>query len=143
MECPTSARAAVLESLRDDRVVGGNFLLRFVPETPAARLFTLANDLRRRAFSIYYGDSGLFVRRAVYQRIGGFRPFPIFEDYDLVQRLEREGRTVYRRDVVLRASARRFEQAPLRTLAIWSGLQVGYSLGVAPATLARFYADVR
>jgi rSAM/selenodomain-associated transferase 2 len=143
VEAPSQARAAMLDALQDGTVVGGNFLLRFVPETPAARMFTLANDVRRRALSIYYGDSGIFVRRSTYQRIGGFRSFPIFEDYDLVQRLEREGRTVYLRDVALRASARRFAHAPVRTLAIWTGLQVGYSLGVAPERLARFYADVR
>ncbi|MBI2390043.1 MAG: TIGR04283 family arsenosugar biosynthesis glycosyltransferase [Deltaproteobacteria bacterium] len=143
VRAPSSARAAMLDALADDAVVGGNFGLRFVPTTFAARCFTVANDLRRRALAIHYGDSGLFVRREVYLRVGGFRPAPLFEDWDLSRRLARAGRVVYLREVVVEASARRFAHAPLRTLAIWTALQLGYSLGVAPEHLARLYEDIR
>jgi len=142
---PPEARGAILRALADPRVVGGNFRLRFVPAgTFAARLFTWANHVRRVVLRIYYGDSAIFVRREVYEALGGFRPLPIFEDYELVRRLERLGKTAYVRDVVVTASARRFEDAPVRTLLVWSFLQVAYSIfGVAPERLARFYADTR
>lgn len=137
------ARAAVERALADEAVVGGNFLLRFEPPGAAAALFSVANDLRRRLLGIYYGDSAIFVRRVVYERLGGFDDAPLFEDYALVRRLEREGRTTYVRDVTVRASARRFARAPVRTLAVWTALQVAYSAGAPPARLARWYADVR
>ena len=137
------ARARIEEALADPLVVGGNFYLRFDPPSSAARLFTWANDARRRWMRVYYGDSALFVRRSTYDALGGFRPLPILEDYELVRRLERAGRTVYVRDVEVVASARRFERAPLRTLLLWSALQALYLMGVPPRRLARFYADAR
>jgi rSAM/selenodomain-associated transferase 2 len=137
------ARGAILEALRDPAVVGGNFRLVFVPRTRWARVFSLANDLRRRWLRIYYGDSGLFVRRGAFEALGGFRPLPLFEDYELVRRLERRGRTVYLRAVEVTASARRFAAAPVRTLFLWTLLQVLYSAGVPPARLARLYRDLR
>ena len=137
------ARARIDEALEDPLVVGGNFYLRFDPPSSAARLFTWANDARRRWMRIYYGDSALFVRRSTYDALGGFRPLPILEDYELVRRLERAGRTVYVRDVEVVASARRFERAPIRTLLLWSALQALYMMGVPPRRLARFYADAR
>lgn len=141
---PSAARAAMVEALADERVVGGNFYLRFVPGSFAASLFTLANHWRRRWLRIYYGDSGLFVRRDVYRRLGGFRALPVLEDYELVRRLERAGRTAYLRDVVIEASARRFEAAPLRTLGVWTLIQVLYSaFGVRPERLAKLYRDIR
>ncbi len=141
---PPSAREAIEVALRDPKVVGGNFLLRFVPSSPAASLFGWANDVRRRLFAIYYGDSAIFVRRPVYDLLGGFRSLPLFEDYDLVRRLERGGKTAYIRSVRAETSARRFSGRPLRTLALWSGLQVLYSVfDVDPVRLARFYAAVR
>ena len=141
---PREARAAIDEALLDPLVVGGNFFLRFVPDSFAARLFTRANDLRRRWLRIYYGDSGIFVRRTIYTQLGGFRALPILEDYEFVRRLERAGRTVYLRRIVMKASARRFEAAPLRTLLVWTLIQTLYSVfRVSPDRLARYYADIR
>ncbi len=141
---PPEARGAILRALVGPDVVGGNFALRFAPPSFAANLFTRVNDVRRRFFHIYYGDSAIFVRRSVYEELGGVRPFPILEDYDLVRRLERRGRTAYVRDVEVHASARRFEGAPLRTLFVWSCLQVLFSVfGVSPYRLARHYGDIR
>jgi rSAM/selenodomain-associated transferase 2 len=140
---PPEARPAILAALADPAVVGGNFRLVFEPPGAAARIFGWANDLRRRWLGIYYGDSALFLRRQVHAELGGFRPLPLFEDYELVRRLERRGRTVYLRELTVRASARRFARAPLRTLALWTVLQLLYSAGVAPSRLARLYGDPR
>ena len=138
------ARAAIDEVLADPRVVGGNFDLEFVPDSFAARVFTRANRVRRRFFSIYYGDSAIFVRRRVYEELGGFKPLPILEDYELVRRLERHGATAYVRDVVARTSARRFEASPLRTLATWTWIQTLYSVfQVSPDRLAVHYRAIR
>ena len=140
---PPAARGAIEAALSDPGVDGGNFFLRFEGDGLAARLFTWANDARRRRLGIYYGDSAIFLRRAAYDRLGGFAPLPILEDYDLVRRLERGGRSAYIRDVEVRTSARRFERAPIRTLAVWTAIQALYGCGVAPARLARLYRDVR
>jgi rSAM/selenodomain-associated transferase 2 len=137
------ARAAMDRALADPRVVGGNFRLRFVPETGWAPLFSWANDRRRTWLRIYYGDSALFVRRQAYDELGGFRPWPIMEDFDLVKRLERHGRTAYIRDVEVEASARRFQGRALRTLAVWTAVQGLYSLGVSADRLAPLYRDAR
>jgi rSAM/selenodomain-associated transferase 2 len=137
------ARDAMLRALEDPAVVGGNFYLRFWPEGRFARLFTWVNHLRRRLLRIYYGDSAVFVRRAVYEELGGFRPLPILEDYELVRRLERRGRTVYVQEVEVLASARRFEGRPWRTLFLWVVIQGLYMAGVSPDRLARLYADLR
>lgn len=143
VEIGSGAAVAIERALADGAIVGGNFYLRFVPTSRAARLFTWANHVRRRWMRIYYGDSGIFVRRGVYVELGGFRSMPIMEDYELVRRLERRGRTAYVTDVEVHASARRFAGRPIRTLVIWTLLQSLFILGVRPARLARLYADLR
>ena len=137
------ARDAILQALDDPRAVGGNFYLRFWPEGWFASFFSWANHLRRRWLRIYYGDSAIFVRRDVYEELGGFRALPILEDYELVRRLERRGKTVYVRHVEVLASARRFEARPWRTLVLWVLIQALYMGGVHPDRLARLYADLR
>jgi rSAM/selenodomain-associated transferase 2 len=138
------ARAAMLTRLLDPGVVGGNFLLEFEGPSRFAPLFSFANDLRRRLFAVYYGDSAIFVRRTTYEALGGFKPFPIFEDHEFVRRLERRGRTVYIRDCKVRVSSRRYEHAPVAALLNWALLHTLYSIGsVHPDHLARLYTDFR
>lgn len=140
---PPQARPAIVAALADPAIVGGNFKIVFSPATRAARVYSLANHLRRRALHIYYGDSCIFVRRAVFDRLGGFADLPIFEDHEFVRRLEAAGRTHYETGVLATTSSRRFLTRPLRTLGIWAALQAAYTLGVPAARLARMYEDIR
>ena len=135
---PADATARIASALRDPRVVGGNFRVRFDGTRRAARFLTwLYPQLRR--LGLCYGDSGIFVSRAAYERAGGFKPFPIFEDLDLLRALWRLGRVVHLDSTVV-TSSRRFEGRSFAlTFARWSALQTLYWLGVHPRTLGRLY----
>jgi glycosyltransferase involved in cell wall biosynthesis len=140
---PARARLAIFAHLKDPRVIGGNFLIRFWPESWFTRLLVPANDRRRRLTHRFYGDSGIFVRRPNYFRLGGFEPWPVMHDYAFSARMHRAGRTAYIRDPAVLASARRFEGRELRTLARWVAIQGLYWLFVPPRVLGRLYPDVR
>lgn len=142
-ELDDGAREAIRAALADPDAVGGSFMLRYEPATLAARLFTWAADLRCRRLGLFHAEAGLFVRRGVYQSLGGFAPVPLFEDYELVRRMSARGRTVYLRDVALRAPARRLTRAPALTLALWVVLQALYALGVSAHRLAGLDAPPR
>ncbi len=139
---PTDAPRWIHEALSDHRVVAGNFHLRFDGARRAARFLTgLYPQLRK--LGLCYGDSGIFVRRAAYIKIGGFKPFPVFEDLDLIRRLRRLGRIVHSPLTVV-TSSRRFEGRSFAlTFARWATLQGLYWLGVHPCTLGRLYAPIR
>jgi glycosyltransferase involved in cell wall biosynthesis len=140
---PADAPARITEALSDPAVVGGHFRLRFDGPRRAAHFLSGLQPLFT-LMGLVYGDSGIFVRREEYERVGGFRPFPLFEDLDLVRRLRRRGRVV-RVPATVIASSRRFAQGRSFTLlfARWVVLQLLYWLGVPPNTLARHYATVR
>ncbi|HEY1404761.1 MAG TPA: TIGR04283 family arsenosugar biosynthesis glycosyltransferase [Pyrinomonadaceae bacterium] len=140
---PPDAPAQILEALRhDSKIVGGNFAISFDGTRLAARFLTwLYPQLRK--LGLCYGDSAIFVRASIYEQVGGFRPFPIFEDLDLVRRIRRRGRLVHLKAQVV-TSSRRFEGRSFAfTFARWSFLQMLYWLGVSPYTLNRLYAPVR
>lgn len=139
---PSDGILAIQSALSDNSIVGGNFDLEFEGESAWSRWFTRANRLRRR-FGVYYGDSGIFVRRQVFKRLGGFREIPIMEDFDFARRLERAGKTTFL-ETRLTVSDRRWRvQGVWPTLASWFVIQALFSLGVSPASLARRYAPVR
>jgi rSAM/selenodomain-associated transferase 2 len=132
----------IAEALADSSVVGGNFHVLFDGDGRAARFLTWLYP-RLRRLGLCYGDSGIFVRRETYERLGGFRDFPIFEDLDLVRRLRKAGRVAHL-SAAVKTSSRRFEGRSFAlTFARWSLLQALYWLGVHPRTLGRMYAPIR
>src|SRR5579884_4018302 len=81
----------IAAALQDARVAGGNFSLIFDGAAASAKQMTWIYP-RLRYLGLAYGDSGIFVRREAYDAIGGFRPYPLFEDLDFIRRLRRYGR---------------------------------------------------
>ncbi len=139
---PREAIEALETALENESVVGGNLQLVYVGDGGWSRFFTWVNRLRR-SFGIYYGDSGLFVRRAVFEDLGGFKPIPIMDDYEFVRRMERYGHTVCLAPTLSVSDRRWRQKGVVRTLLIWVWIQTLYSLGVPPRYLARWYNPVR
>ena len=122
-----------------DAARGGWF--RFALEDTAwqARVIERLVAWRVRRLRLPYGDQGLFVRRRVFERLGGFRELPLLEDVEFVRRLVRGG-PVAELPLALGTSSRRWRRdgwfrRSTKNLAI-VGLYLG---GVPPARLARWY----
>jgi rSAM/selenodomain-associated transferase 2 len=138
---PESALAMIEKLLQDERVCGGNFSLVFDGCTREARLLTRIYPLLRLG-GMCYGDSAIFIRRDVFERLGGYRDYSIFEDCDLYRRMRRIGKFV-RLPAAAVTSSRRFEGRFVRTFALWATMQVLYWLGVDPNRLNRWYKPLR
>ena len=140
---PAGGLRAITAALDDPAVVGGNFRLLFDGDDGFSRWLD-GFYAWIRARGIYYGDSGIFVRRAVHDRLGGIRPIALMEDYDLVRRLEAAGRTACIAAPPLVTSSRRFRgRRPTAIVAGWLVIHALYVIGVDPATLARLYRSDR
>lgn len=135
---PPDAIIQIKTALENPRVVGGNFLIRFDGERFAAKFLSWLYP-KLNFLGLIYGDSAIFVRRDVYERIGGFKQFPIFEDLDFVERLKKEG-DVVTLSATVETSSRRFEDKSfLLTFARWTILQILYWCGVSPDALLKIY----
>ena len=96
-------------------------------------------DGRVRWLGMVYGDSGLCVRRSSYERVGGFRPLPVFEDVDLSRRLRALGRPKLLSSQLV-VSARRWQREGALRATLRNWMLVGaYKAGMSPQRLARFY----
>jgi rSAM/selenodomain-associated transferase 2 len=139
---PVDGAERVLEAMTDTGVVGGNFAVRFDGTRVAARLLTWFYP-QLRHFGLIYGDSAIFVRKSAYVHVGGYRPFPLFEDLDLIRRLGRHGRLAHVPSSVI-SSSRRFDKRSFTVaMARATALQVLYWLGIPPRVLYRFYPQIR
>jgi len=109
-------------------------LLRVISGYATARSF-----LRR----VHYGDQAMFIRRSVFEELGGFQEVPLFEDLRLAKVLRARGRVV---TLPLSAvtSARRLRQCGVaRTAVRFAWFKLRDALGADPARLKADYPDVR
>lgn len=120
-------------------VVAGCFRLAFDSRDWRARVLEWGVRARIALFDLPYGDQAIFVRRAVFEEVGGYRDWPLMEDVDLVRRLKAAGR-LWAASAVVVTSARRWERDGwLRQSAINMSLAVRFLLGASPARLAQRY----
>lgn len=136
---PPGAGAAILEALADPAVVGGRFDVRLDSRRPLLALVAFMMNGRSRLTGIATGDQGIFVRRAVFEALGGYADIPLMEDVEFTRRLKRRGRVVPLR-LRVTTSARKWErEGILRTIGLMWTLRLLYALGVAPGRLHRWY----
>lgn len=136
---PDGAARAIEAALADPAVVGGRFDVRFDSQRPVMRMVAWFMNARSRATSICTGDQAIFVRRAVFEAVGGYADIPLMEDVELSRRLKARGRLAALR-VRVTTSARKWErEGPLRTIGLMWTLRLLHFVGVAPARLHRWY----
>jgi rSAM/selenodomain-associated transferase 2 len=130
-------------ALADPHCVGGCFRQRIDAAGFRLRWLERGNALRVLLWGLAYGDQGIFVRRDVFDRLGGFPPLALMEDLFFMKRLRREGMVALLAGP-LHVSARRWERQGVfrQTTRNWCLTALAHC-GVSPNRLARFYPHVR
>jgi rSAM/selenodomain-associated transferase 2 len=140
---PPSFARDIAQALADQRVVGGRFDVRLDDPHPLCVLIGFLISVRSRLSRTATGDQAIFVRRSVFDALGGFPDFPICEDLDFARRMKRVGPVACLRAKVTTSARRWRRRGILRTvLRMWT-IRALYLAGVSPARLARRYANVR
>ncbi|MCB0163690.1 MAG: glycosyltransferase [Anaerolineae bacterium] len=119
------------------QAVGGNFHVTFDDASRLAQGLKLLLK-RWRYHGRYFGHSGIFVRREIFEALGGFRDYDLLEDYDFAQRLEKQGATLFLPHYIT-ASAQTFQNRKLRAAISWIVIYALYRLGVSPNELVNFH----
>lgn len=130
---------AIKQVMTDCRIAGGGLTLAFDAPHWDLRILATLSNLRARTLGWIFGDQSLFVRRSVFEALGGFPDMALMEDLELSRRLRRHGRLVVL-SAVSRTSARRFRAGGiLRVLGRMQWLRLQYLLGVSPDRLLAQY----
>lgn len=97
------------------------------------------NAYRVRKWGLAYGDQGMFVRREIFEQVGGFSNLPVMEDLWFSRKMRTDHRPVLLPGP-LHVSARRWQQQGVirQTARNWS-LIIAERCGVAPEKLVRLY----
>lgn len=130
---------AIRHAMRDEKIAGGRFDVHLSGTHPMFRVIEYMMNLRSRLTKISTGDQAIFVRRKVFERLGGFPDQPLLEDVEFSRKIKCAGRLASLRQCV-ETSSRRWEQhGVLRTIVLMWWLRLRYWMGADPARLWRLY----
>jgi hypothetical protein len=110
----------------------------------AYRAIERGGDLRVRWLSLPYGDQGIFMRRDLFLKFGGFPAVGLMEDLLFMRHIRAFGRIELVRHTI-HVSSRRWEHAGIvrQTVRNWILATLAVSFGVHPDSLLRHYPAVR
>jgi rSAM/selenodomain-associated transferase 2 len=136
---PPGAVDEINRALNDPSIVGGGFEYALNHPAFRFRVVEFLSNGKNRLLKWLFGDMGIFVRREIFEKMGGYAEIPLMEDMDFSQRLKKYGKIVIFHQR-MQTSARRWIEDGfiLNSLRSWT-LQGAWSLGATPDLLAKFY----
>ncbi len=138
-QLPDQADMLIAEHLGREGKDWGHFDVMLSGNHPLLRLTELLMNWRSRISGIATGDQAMFVRRSLFEKLGGFPEIDLMEDIALSKRLKRWGPPLCLKDTVKTSSRRWEKNGVLRTVFLMWRLRLFYFLGSNPERLARIY----
>ncbi|GFN35012.1 TIGR04283 family arsenosugar biosynthesis glycosyltransferase [Tepidimicrobium xylanilyticum] len=133
-----------IEEAITEGYIGGGFSLYFNDyDTKFMRFVSTTSNWRARYLKLFFGDQGIFIRRDIFNDLGGYKEIELMEDWDFSRRMAKKGKMKLL-DIKIGTSARRFKQGgQLRTLLLMHRIKILYMLGVPPSKLNKIYREAR
>ncbi len=139
----TDLRQAHLDSLlaamSEPDAVGGAFHRKFDARHPRLMWLEGWNRILAEKGGTLFGDQSIFVRRDVFERMGGYRAFPLMEDVDFSKRLLNEGRRVVLDPPITTSARHHMKRGSWRTSLRNGTMLLLFALGASPDFLHAWY----
>jgi rSAM/selenodomain-associated transferase 2 len=129
----------IADGLRESARDWGRFDVRIAGRHPLLPLVSMLMNVRSRATAIATGDQGIFVRRTVFEDVGGYPAIALMEDIALSRKLRAHGRPLCLRERITTSGRRWDERGFARTVLLMWRLRYAYWRGADPHELAHRY----
>jgi hypothetical protein len=123
----------------DPSVFMGAFRFKTDMESKAMRAVEWLANLRSTYLKLPYGDQAFFLRKRVFESLGGFPPVAIAEDLFLVRKALRKGQVITLPVPVITSGRRWKRRGVVRVSLINLIIAAGCMLGVSPERLLPLY----
>ena len=140
---PETALDDIRAAMCDPHIAGGRFDVKLEGAGWLLKLIGHMISLRSRLSRVATGDQAIFIRREIFNNLGGYPEIPLMEDVALSRALKRAGQVACLKSRVTTSARRWQKEGVWRTIFKMWLLKSLYLLGVSPFRLKRFYGDGR
>lgn len=140
---PEKALQAVRQAMLSPQTVGGRFSVDLDRPGWPYNAISWGINVRSRITGMFTGDMGIFVRRSLFEQLGGYPDQPLMEDFELSRQLQKLGSVAYLPNRIVTSSRRWQQDGPWKTVALMQMIRAGYQAGISSEQLARWYRTIR
>lgn len=123
--------------------IGGCFSQVYDSPRLIFRWIAFTGNVRAKLMKVFYGDQGIFVRKDIFWKIGGYPETKICEDVFFTRKLKSYGRVGLLSDRIYSSSRRWTKQGIMRTFFLNMRINMGLLFGEDIEQLALEYKDIR
>jgi rSAM/selenodomain-associated transferase 2 len=139
----SALRSLVTRMEQRSEKVGGCFSLEIKSEHPLLKFISWSSNLRAKYLNLIFGDQGIFIKKEVFESLGGFPEIELMEDWEFSKKLAKTGELLFL-DKKIYTSARRWEEyGVLKTILLMHKIKILYLFGYSPEKLKQIYRDAR
>lgn len=117
----------------------GRFDVKLSGKKWAYRIIEWFINKRSRLTSVATGDQCIFVRKSVFEDVGGFDEIPLMEDVAISKKLRKVSKPACVEKTVTTSSRRWDEKGTVKTVWLMWKLRFYYWCGVSPSRLVKMY----
>ncbi|UCG04360.1 MAG: TIGR04283 family arsenosugar biosynthesis glycosyltransferase, partial [Candidatus Heimdallarchaeota archaeon] len=130
------------KKIKDGRIIGGGFMHSFSDPDVFLKLNSAFGNLRARATKIFFGDFGIFIRRDVFERIGGYDDIIILEDVELCKKAKRYGKLEQIESLIVTSPRRYLSKGKIRLTAFFIMAVLFNMVGLRPRFLCKYIVEM-
>ncbi len=137
---PEMALEKIRRALENEKYVGGAFNLAIDSDRLSLKYIAARASFRSSLNRIPYGDQAIFIRKAYFNKIGGFKEIPLMEDVDLMRRIKKDRRKICILPDKVITSSRRWERDGVFYTTVSNHILLAlFYMGISPVKLAKYY----
>ena len=138
---PVNALEEIEKTFREG-FVGGGFHQQFTEKNLLLRLVSFRSNFRSSFFKIFFGDQAIFVKKEVFEKLGGFKQIPIMEDLDFSKRMKKLGKLKTIKNKITISGRKYLEKGIIRLSFVYFILMIMYHLGFSYEKIKKVYEKV-
>lgn len=142
LHCDSIIGPDCVNIIENSKLDSGAFKLSFFPNNWKMEFIAYFSNRRIRKRNIAFGDQGIFVKKDIFFEIGGYKPIPLMEDYQLSLDLLEAGYPINEVDYPIISSSRRLAKHPMLTGYRMKKLQRLYRNGYDVEKIAQMYKKI-
>jgi rSAM/selenodomain-associated transferase 2 len=130
------------KSISEDGIIGGGLTHSFNNPDTFLKITSAFGNSRARATKIFFGDFGIFIRKDVFEKMGGYDEIPFLEDVELCKKAKQYGELDQIESLIV-TSARRYEKKGRFKLTAFFTLAVLLNMvGLRPDFLYKYIVEM-
>jgi rSAM/selenodomain-associated transferase 2 len=133
----------VIESnISENGIIGGGFTHSFFDPDAFLKLTSAFGNTRARITKIFFGDFGIFIKKDMFDKIGGYEEIPFLEDVELCKKAKQFGE-LEQINRLIATSARRYEKkGRIKLTSFFSLALILNMVGMRPKFLYQYIVEM-